>query len=180
MGGGTSTDVARTISTTMLAKAGALPPMERASRSFVKQVSGCSFLCDVNARNPLFPKIRKFVLSSVCLLPPVLVIGPRVAHITAISPSFWPLSGRKLGQPGAIFCATSTRFWHFLRNLAFKFAFLWSFAPWLPRSIFVRSHRYITEFAYGFELRAGALRGHFGALLGLFRGQLDTISGQGG
>ena len=31
--------------------------------------------------------------SSVCLLPPVLVIGPRVAHLTVILAPFWPHIG---------------------------------------------------------------------------------------
>ena len=59
--------------------AGALSPMERASRSFVRQVSGHHFFVDVNTRNPLSAKIKikSFIFKShflcdVNLLTPLL------------------------------------------------------------------------------------------------------------
>ena len=160
--------------------------MERASRSFVKQVPGGHFLCDVNARNPLLPKIRAkvaftffhvlrdvnarnplaalrlffrmlqkratsthetnffsiswfAVFSLVCLVPPVLVIGPRVAHITVILAPFWP----QVGAAGCHFLCDVNAFLALSPGICFQFALVVVACPCV-----VEVHFYATSTHY--------------------------------
>ena len=187
--------------------------MERASRSFVKQVPGGHFLCDVNARNPLLPKIRAklaftcfhvlrdvnarnplaalrlffrmlqkratsthetnffsiswfAVFSLVCLVPPVLVIGPRVAHITVILATFWP----QVGAAGCHFLCDVNAFLALSPELGFQVCLLVVFRPLVAEVHFCATSSLYHRIRVRIRAASGRSEGPFRGLVGVIPG----------
>ena len=129
------------------------------------------FLRDVNAfRVPLHAfLLLVFVpfplLSLICARCPSYGVG------RPISPSSSPLLGSKLGQPGAIFYATSPRFWHFLSKLASKLLLVLPLALVLPRSIFCATSTHYHRIRVRIRDRKGGSEGPSWGLVGAIPGR---------